>query len=130
MQVWQVIPANLSDVIESIQRRALRIVFPSLSYQQALNQANLPTLINRREFKLCKKLMTDMKRENHPISFLLLQSNTRSIPYNLTTIGSEKTITDTKRTKPSQDHKIFLHLKFFCVAIYFENMYIMILLLL
>ena len=110
VQVWQDIPAYLSDAIESIQRRALRIVFPSLSYQQALNQANLPTLINRREF-LCKKLMTDMKRENHPISFLLPQSNTRSIPYNLRTIGSEKTITDTKRTKRSQDFftfKIFL----------------------
>ena len=51
-QVWQDIPAYLSDAIESIQRRALRIVFPALSYQQALNQANLPRLANRREFLL------------------------------------------------------------------------------
>ena len=89
-QVWQDIP----DAIESIQRRALRIVFPELSYQQALNQANLPTLANRREF-LCKKLMADMMSESHPISFLLPQTKTRSIPYKLRTIGNEKTITNT-----------------------------------
>ena len=40
-QVWQDIPAYLSDAIESIQRRALRIKFPDSSYQQALDQANL-----------------------------------------------------------------------------------------
>ena len=37
VQVWQDIPAYLSDVIESIQRRALRIIFPYSSYQQALD---------------------------------------------------------------------------------------------
>ena len=35
-QVWQDIPAYLSDAIESIQRRALTIIFPNSSYQQAL----------------------------------------------------------------------------------------------
>ena len=40
-QVWQDIPAYLSDAIESIQRRALRIIFPDSSYQQALDRANL-----------------------------------------------------------------------------------------
>ena len=40
-QIWQDIPAYLSDAIESIQRRALRIIFPNSSYQQALDQANL-----------------------------------------------------------------------------------------
>ena len=34
-QVWQDIPAYLSDAIESIQRRGLRIIFPNSSYQQA-----------------------------------------------------------------------------------------------
>ena len=108
--MWQDIPAYLSGAIESIQRRALRIVFPELSYQQALNQANFPTLANRREF-LCKKLMADMMSESHPISFLLPQTKTRSIPYKLRTIGNEKTITKARRTKRTQD---FLHLKPFC----------------
>ena len=35
--VWQDIPAYLSDAIESIQRRALRIIFPNSSYQQVLD---------------------------------------------------------------------------------------------
>ena len=97
-QVWQDIPAYLSGAIESIQRRALRIVFPELSYQQALNQANLPTLANRRQF-LCKKLMADMMSESHPNSFLLPEIKTRSMPYKLRTIGNEKTVTNTRRTK-------------------------------
>ena len=40
-QISQDIPAYLSDAIESIQRRALRIIFPNSSYQQALDQPNL-----------------------------------------------------------------------------------------
>ena len=36
-QAWQDIPAYLSDAIESIQKRALRIIFLNLSYQQALD---------------------------------------------------------------------------------------------
>ena len=40
-QISQDIPAYLSDATESIQRRALRIIFPNSSYQQALDQANL-----------------------------------------------------------------------------------------
>ena len=39
-----------SDAIESIQRRALRIIFPNSSYQQALDQANLTSLADRRIF--------------------------------------------------------------------------------
>ena len=47
-QVWLDIPAYLSDAIESIQRRALRIIFPNSSYQQVLELTNLSTLANRR----------------------------------------------------------------------------------
>ena len=61
-----------SDPIESIQRRALRIIFPNSSYQQAVDQANLTSLADRRIF-ICKKLMADMKNESHPISFLAPQ---------------------------------------------------------
>ena len=51
LKVWQDIPTYLSDAIESIQRRALRtIIFPNSSYQQALDQANLTSLADRRIF--------------------------------------------------------------------------------
>ena len=68
-QVWQHILAYLSDAIESVQRRALRIIFPNSSYQQAVDLTNLSTLANRRVL-LCKKLMADMRDESHPLSFL------------------------------------------------------------
>lgn len=68
-QVWQDIPAYLSDAIESIQRRALRIIFPNSSYQQALDLTNLSTLANRR-ILLCKKLMADMRDESYSKTFL------------------------------------------------------------
>ena len=76
-QVWQDIPAYLFDAIESVQKRALRIIFPNSSYQQALDQANLTSLADRRIF-ICKKLMADMKNESHPISFLATRECERS----------------------------------------------------
>ena len=75
-QVWQDIPAYLSDAIESIQRRDLRIIFPNSSYQQALDLTNLSTLANRR-ILLCKKLMADMRNESHPILFPGSQSHNK-----------------------------------------------------
>ena len=98
LQVWQDIPAHLSDPTESIQRRALRIIFPNFSYQQALDQAvNLTPLADRRIF-ICKKLMADMRNESHPIPFLAPQVMTSSIPYQLRS-GNTKTTTTMKRTK-------------------------------
>ena len=76
-QVWQDIPAYLFDAIESLQRGALRIIFPNSSYQQAVDQANLTSLADRRIF-ICKKLMADMKNESHPISFLAARECERS----------------------------------------------------
>ena len=95
-QVWQDIPAYLFDALESIQRRALIIMFPNSSYQQALDQANLTSLADRRVF-ICKKLMADMRNESHPISFLVPQVMSRSIPYQLIS-GNTKTTTLMKRT--------------------------------
>ena len=67
VQVWQDIPAYLSDAIESKQRKALRIIFPNSSYQQALDLTNVTSLASRR-ILLCKMLMADMRDESHPIS--------------------------------------------------------------
>ena len=51
--IWQSIPDYLSDRVESIQRRALRIIYPEAeSYDQSLRVAKLETLASRR-ISLC-----------------------------------------------------------------------------
>ena len=115
-QVWQDFSAYLSDAIESIQRRALRIIFPNSGYQQALDQANLTSLADLRIF-ICKTLMADMRNECHPISFLAPQVITRSIPYQLRS-GNTKTNTTMKRTKIAND---FLLLGFLIIVILIIN---------
>ena len=107
-EVWQDIPAYLSDAIESIQRRALKIIFPNFSYQQALDQANLTFLVDRR-ISICKKLMANMRNEDHPISFLAPQATTRFIPYQLRSVNT-KAITTVKRTKRANDFFTFRYL--------------------
>ena len=105
VQVWQDIPAYLSDAIESIQRRALRIIFPNSSYQQVLELTNLSTLANRR-ILLCKRLMADMKDESHPISFLTPKVTTRTMPYQLRS-GNTKAPKTMKRTGKANDFFTF-----------------------
>ena len=101
----KIFPHTVSDAIESIQRRALRIIFPNSSYQQALDQTNLASLADRR-ILMCKKLMVDMRNENHPISFLAPQVITRSISYQLRS-GNTKATTTMKRTKRANDFFTF-----------------------
>ena len=43
------LPGYLSDQIERIQKRALRIVYPELPYSEGLADANLMSLCERRE---------------------------------------------------------------------------------
>ena len=48
-EVWHCsLPQYLSDEIERIQRRALRIIFPELKYSEAMDRANVVTLFQRR----------------------------------------------------------------------------------
>ena len=58
------LPKYLSDDIERIQRRAMRIIFPNLSYCEALNKAGIPTLSERRE-SLSIKLFEDIVSNEH-----------------------------------------------------------------
>ena len=65
------LPAYLSKDIESIQRRAMRISFPSLSNKEALDEAGLISLSVRRQSltdKLFTKVTTD-RRTNFIISY-------------------------------------------------------------
>lgn len=52
--VWAGLPDYLSDLIESVQREALRIILPNLSYDQALVRSGLQTLLERRG-QACKR---------------------------------------------------------------------------
>ena len=46
--VWAGLPVYLSDPLESIQRKALRIIYPHVPYHEALQLANLDSLSSRR----------------------------------------------------------------------------------
>ena len=68
IQIWQSISDYLSDKVESIKRRALRIIYPEAeSYGQSLRMAKLETLASRR-ISLCTKYMNNIKAsESHPL---------------------------------------------------------------
>ena len=50
--VWAALPENLSDVVEGVQRKALRIVFPGLAYSEALVASGL----------LCRPLWSSLRQ--------------------------------------------------------------------
>ena len=65
------LPKYLSDDIERIQRRALQIIFPSLSYCEAIDKAGIPTLSERLK-TLSIKLFNDIvSNEHHKLANLL-----------------------------------------------------------
>ena len=93
------LPAYLSKDIESIQRRAMRISFPSLSYKEALDEAGLISLSVRRQSltdKLFTKVTTD--RENKLHHFLPEQ---RTCHYNLRKQRKFKPVFKINRCKSS-----------------------------
>ena len=81
--VWQSIPGYLSDKIESIQKRALKIIFPCAdSYSDALELAWVETLAYRRD-EICKEYMCKTKDLNHPLHPLLTTRLDDTCPYTL-----------------------------------------------
>ena len=52
VRVWQDIPDYLSDKIESVQKRALKIIYPNSLYSQAMSLTNETTPSNRRELDI------------------------------------------------------------------------------
>ena len=53
--VWHFsLPVFLSDQIEQIQRRSVKIICPGLSYMDGVKELNISSLVDRREF-LCKR---------------------------------------------------------------------------
>ncbi len=80
-EAWQ---PGLTDYLESdierIQKRALKIIFPTKSYENALADCKLDTLRDRRE-KACSKFVTKMMKPTHKLSRLI--PNERPNTYNL-----------------------------------------------
>ena len=63
-------------VMERIQKRVLRIIFPDMHYNEALESARLTTLCARRE-ELCMKLFSSIEEDSqHKLRHLLPEPNT------------------------------------------------------
>ena len=73
--VWQNTPEYLFGAVETLQNRALKIIFPTAeSYTEALQLAQLKTLAERRD-DLCMKYMERMKCSDHPLNHLFAQTS-------------------------------------------------------
>ena len=69
VSVWQNIPEFLASTIESIQKRAMRFIFPMHDYNEALSALSLTTLKERR-VHLCQVYIARLQNENHPLHSL------------------------------------------------------------
>ena len=69
--VWNTnLQQYLSDNIESIQKRALRCIFPGASYNEILCNVGLQTLKDRC-YCICKQYFNNMKAHTHKLHHLL-----------------------------------------------------------
>ena len=64
------LPAYLSDDIERVQRRAMRIIFPGVSYEISLERCGLSTLSARRAV-LCDRLFDTLSLPSHKLNYML-----------------------------------------------------------
>ncbi len=84
--VWSSIPKTLSDLLESVQKRALKIVYPDLSYEEALETSNLQRRSIRRDVS-CRKFVESLRRKNsaaNPLTKVMeIRPKTCNHDYNL-----------------------------------------------
>ena len=72
------LPNYLSCEIENVQKRALRIIHPEMTYNEALTHAELDSLHERRE-KLCIKLFSSIEANiDHRLKDLMPPKNSAS----------------------------------------------------
>ena len=81
--VWSSIPKSLSDLLESVQKRALKIAYPALSYEESLKTPSLQRLSIRRDV-FCKKFIESLRRENsaHNPLTKIMEINPRTETHN------------------------------------------------
>lgn len=65
------LPKYLSDDLESLQKRALRIICPDLGYTEALQSTNLPSLYDRRQSMTDDLFDKIVKNSDHKLHGLL-----------------------------------------------------------
>ena len=77
------LPAYLNNQIEQIQKRALRIIYPSFTYSQRMLTANLQSLYDRRS-TLCERLFDRMLDPGHKLNSLVpaLRINEHNLRHN------------------------------------------------
>ena len=77
--VWSTsMPGYLSDKIETIQKRAMRTIFPGMDYDDILASLNVQTLADRRH-DICVNYFNKMKNPNHKLHHLL--PDVRNVSY-------------------------------------------------
>ena len=79
----------------------MRIIFPLMSYNEALNALNLTTLSDRRAH-LCQVYIDRLRNENHPLHFMLPKQEEVVHNYNLRS-GISRSTRPTCRTKRTQE---------------------------
>ena len=62
--VVQSLPSYLSDLLESVQKRALNIIYPNLCYMEALSISGCIKLSERR-LNLCSKVFSKICSPSH-----------------------------------------------------------------
>ena len=67
--VWSGLPNTLSVLLEAVQKRALKIAYPSLSYEEALEECGLDLLSKRRDMA-CQKLLKSIRNDEPPYNSL------------------------------------------------------------
>ena len=78
------LPEYLHNDLERIQKRAMTIIFPDLTYAQSLDSAKMKSLYDRREAQ-CEKMFRAILNENHKLHSLLPKS--RALTYTLRNVG-------------------------------------------
>ena len=93
--VWHTsLSQEQSERLESVQKRAFRIVYPDLSYRRALSLTGMQTLHQRREH-IARGFFVQMLQPNHKLHHLLPEP--RDIMYNLRTVPKYSRIGKSKR---------------------------------
>ena len=93
--IWSSLPKSLSDLLESVQKRALKIAYPALAHEKALETSNLQPLSIRRDAS-CKKFVESLRRDASPYNPLTkimeISSRIRTHDYDLRNDNSDQTL--------------------------------------
>ena len=74
--VWAALPLYLDNLVESVQRKTLRIMFPAVDYNSALYQSGLKTL-NERHKEICTNFTSYVRGNGREPIFSLLPATVK-----------------------------------------------------